>query len=110
MVKHRQITEYVLFYKDCLHLIKNEKELLAKEILCSYKSLKIKSHSSSICSFKDVTSFSLNNSEFPLLLSGHSTSNHLMLKKHSDPKSCQLPTKETTHANMSLYKYICVYL
>ena len=99
-----------LFYKGCLHLIKNGNELLAKGILCCYKSLKIKSHNSSICSFKDVTSFLLNNSEFPPLLSGHSTSNHLMLKKHSDPKSCLLPTNETTHANMSLCKYICVCL
>ena len=69
-----------LFYKDCLHLIKNGNELLAKEILCSYKSLKTKPHNSSIRSFKDVTSFSLNDSEFPPLLSGHSTSSHLMLK------------------------------
>ena len=83
-----------LFYKDCLHLIKNGNELLAKEILCSYKSLKIKPHNSSIRSFKDVTSFSLNDSEFPLLLSGHSTSKHLMLKKQSDPKSCLLPTNK----------------
>ena len=71
-----------LFYKDCLHLIKNGNELLAKEILCSYKSLKIKPHNSSIRSFKDETLFSLNDSEFPLLLSGHSTSNHLMLKNN----------------------------
>ena len=83
-----------LFYKDRLHLIKNGNELLAKEILCSYKSLKIKSHNSSICSFKDVTSFSLNDSEFPLLLSGHSTSNHLMLKKQSDPKTRLLSTNK----------------
>ena len=82
-----------LFYKDRLHLIKNGNELLAKEILCSYKSLKIKPHNSSIRSFKDVT-FSLNDSEFPLLLSGHSTSKHLMLKKQSDPKSCLLPTNK----------------
>ena len=65
-----------------------------KEILCSYKSLKIKPHNSSIPSFEDVTSFSLKDSEFPLLLSGHSTSNYLMLKKQSDPKSCQLPTNK----------------
>ena len=38
-----------LFYKDRLHLIKNENELLAKEILSSYKSLKIKLNNSSIC-------------------------------------------------------------
>ena len=73
-----------LFYKDRLHLIKNGNELFAKEILCSYKSLKI----------KDVTSFALNDSEFPRLLSGHSTSNHLMLKKQSDPKSRLLPTNK----------------
>ena len=65
-----------------------------KEISCSYKSLKIKPHNSSIPSFEDVTSFSLKDSEFPLLLSGHSTSNYLMLKKQSDPKSCQLPTNK----------------
>ena len=81
-----------LFYEDRLHLIKNWNELLAKEILCSYKSLKIKPHNSSIRSFKDVTSFSLNDSEFPPLLSGLSTSNHLMLKKQSHPKSRLLPT------------------
>ena len=83
-----------LFYKDCFHLIKNGNELLAKEILCSYKSLKIKPHHSNIPSFKDVPSFSLNDSEFPPLLSGHSTSNHLMLMKQSDPKSCLLPTNK----------------
>ena len=76
-----------LFYKDGLHLIKNGNELLAKEILCSYKSLKIKLHNSSIRSFKDVTSFSINDSEFPPLLSGYSTSNHPMLKKQSDQKA-----------------------
>ena len=81
-----------LFYKDGLHLIKNGNELLAKEILCSYKSLKIKLHNSSIRSFKDVTSFSINDSEFPPLLSGYSTSNHPMLKKQSDQKSRLLPT------------------
>ena len=90
-----------LFYKDRLHLIKNGNELLAKEILCSYKSLKTKPHNSSIRSFKDVTSFSLNDSEFPLLLSGHSTSNHLMLKKQSDQKSRLLPLIPTCRdANM----------
>ena len=83
-----------LFYKDRFHLIKNGNELLAKEILCSYKSLKTKPHNSSIRSFKDVTLFSLNDSEFPPLLSGHSTSNHLMLKKQSDPKSRLLPTNK----------------
>ena len=83
-----------LFYKDRIHLIKNGDELLAKEILCSYKSLKIKPHNSSIRSFKDVTSFSLNDSEFPPLLSGHSTSNHLMLKKQSDPKTHLLSTNK----------------
>ena len=83
-----------LFYKDCLHLIKNGNELLAKEILCSYKSLKTKPHNSSIRSFKDVTLFSLNDSEFPPLLSGHSTSNHLMLKKQSDPKTRILSTNK----------------
>ena len=41
-----------LFYKDRLHLIKNGNELLAKEILCSYKSLKIKLHNSSFRSFR----------------------------------------------------------
>ena len=83
-----------LFYKDRLHLIKNGNELLAKEILCSYKSLKTKPHNSSIRSFKDVTLFSLNDSEFPPLLSGHSTSNHLMLKKQSDPKTHLLSTNK----------------
>ena len=90
-----------LFYKDRLHLIKNGNELLAKEILCSYKSLKTKPHNSSIRSFKDVTLFSLNDSKFPLLLSGHSTSNHLMLKKQSDQKSRLLPLIPTCRdANM----------
>ena len=83
-----------LFRKDRLHLIKNGNELLAKEILCSYKSLKTKPHNSSIRSFKDVTSLSLNDSEFPPLLSGHSTSNHLMLKKQSDPKTHLLSTNK----------------
>ena len=83
-----------LFYKYGLHLIKNENELLAKKTLCSYKSLKIKLHNSSIRSFKDVNSFSLNDSEFPPLPSGHSTSNHLMLKKRSDHKSRLLPTSK----------------
>ena len=83
-----------LFYKDRLHLIENGNELLAKEILCSYKSLKIKPHNSSIRSFKDVTLFSLNDSEFPTLLSGHSPSNHLMLKKQFDPKTCLLSTNK----------------
>ena len=83
-----------LFYKDHLHLIKNGNELLAKEILCSYKSLKTKPHNSSIRSFKDVTLFSLNDSEFLPLLSGHSTSNHLMLKKQSDSKTCILSTNK----------------
>ena len=70
-------------------------ELLAEEILCSYKSLKTKSHNSSICLFKDVTSFSLNDSVFPPLLSGHLTSNHLMLKKQSNPKTCLLSTNKS---------------
>ena len=83
-----------LFYKDRLHLIKNGNELLAKEILCSYKSLTTKPHNSSIRSFKDVTLFSLNDSEFSPLLSGHSTSNHLMLKKQSDPKTRILSTNK----------------
>ena len=83
-----------LFYKDHLHLIKNGNELLAKEILCSYKSLKIKPYNSSTRSFKEVTSFSLNDSEFSPLLLGHSISNHLMLKKQSDPKSRLLPTNK----------------
>ena len=55
--------------------------------------MKIKLDNSSIRSFKDVTSFSLNDSQFPLLLSGHSTSNHLMLKKQYDQKSL-LPTNK----------------
>ena len=67
-----------LFYKDGLHLINNGNELLAKEILCSYKSLKIKLFNSGIRSFEDVTSFSLNNSELPLLLSGHSLSSPII--------------------------------
>ena len=79
---------------DGLHLIKIGNELLAKEILCSYESLKIKPHNSSIHSLKDVTSFSLNDSEFSLLLSEHSTSNHLMQKKQSNPKSHLLPTNK----------------
>ena len=83
-----------LCYKDGLHLIKNGNELLAIEMLCSYKSLKINLHNSTIRSFKDVTSFSLNDSEFPPLLSGHSTSNHLMLKKQSDPKTHLLSTNK----------------
>ena len=41
-----------LFYKDALHLIKNRNELLAKQILCSYKFLKIKLHNSSFRSFR----------------------------------------------------------
>ena len=83
-----------LFYKNGLHLIKNGNELLAKKFLCSYKSLKIKLHSSSIRSVEDATSFSLSNSGFPLLLSGCSTSNHLMLKKQSYQKSHVLPTNK----------------
>ena len=80
-------------------------ELLAKETLCSYKSLNIKLHNSRICSFKDVKSFSLNDFEFPLLLSGQSTSNHLILKKQSDQKSRLLPTNRplmplSLYANM----------
>ena len=54
-----------LFFKNGLHLIKNGNELLGKEILCSYKSLKIKLHNISIRSFKDVALLSLNDSEFP---------------------------------------------
>ena len=60
----------------------------------SYKPLKNKLHNSSICSFKDVTSFSLKDSEFPPLLSGQSTSNQPMLKKQSDQKSHLLPTNK----------------
>ena len=60
----------------------------------SYKSLKNKLHNSSICSFKDVTSFSLKDSEFPPLLSGKSTSNQPMLKKQSHQKSRLLPTNK----------------
>ena len=94
-----------LFHKDCLQLIKNENELLAKEMLSSYKSLKIKLQNSSIRLFKDLISFSLNDSEFPLPLSGQSTSNHLMLKKQPDKKSHLLPTNKPLmptrfHANM----------
>ena len=90
-----------LFHKDGIHLIKNMNELLAKETLCSYKSLKIKLYNS-FRSFKDVTSFSLNDFEFPLLLSGQSTSNHLILKKQSDKKSCLLPTNKPL-VPLSLY-------
>ena len=94
-----------LFHKDDIHLIKNMNELLGTETLCSYKSLNIKLHNSRICSFKDVTSFSLNDFEFPLLLSGQSTSNHLILKKQSDQKSRLLPTNRplmplSLYANM----------
>ena len=83
-----------LFYKDSLHLIKNGNKILAKEILCSHKSLKIKLHNSNIRLFKDVTSFSLKDSEFPPLLSGHSKSKHLTLKKQSVQKSRLLPTNK----------------
>ena len=57
--------------------------------------MRIKLYNSSIRSFKDVNSFSLNDSEFPPLLSRHSTSNHLMLKKQSDQKSRLLPTNKS---------------
>ena len=90
-----------LFYKDSIHLIKNGNELLSKDILDSHKSLKIKLDNSSIRSFKEVTSFSLKHSEFPLLLSGNSTSNYLMLKKKSDQTSCCIINKQITHANIS---------
>ena len=83
-----------LFYKHGLHVINNGTELLAKEVLCSYKSLQIKLHNSSIRSFKDVTSLSLNDSKFLPLLLGHSTSNHIMLKKQSDQKIHLLPTNK----------------
>ena len=56
--------------------------------------MKTKPHNNSICSFKDATLFSLNDSEFPPLLSGYSTSNHLMLKKQSDPKTRILSTNK----------------
>ena len=84
-----------LFYKYDIHLIKNGNKLLGNEILCSDKSLKIKLYNRSIRLVKYVTSFWLNNSKFPPLLSGHSTSNHLMLKKQSDQKSRLLLTKKT---------------
>ena len=97
-----------LFYKHGLHSIKNGNELLAKEILCSYKSLKIKLHNSSICSFKDIISFSLNDYEFLPLLSGHSTSNHLNLKKQFDKKGPLLQTNKPLmltclYANMYMF-------
>ena len=97
-----------LFYKHGLHLIQNGNELLAKEILCSYKSLKIKLHNSSICSFKDIISFSLNDYEFLPLLSGHSTSNHLNLKKQFDKKGPLLQTNKPLmltclYANMYMF-------
>ena len=90
-----------LFYKDNIHLIKNGNELLSKDILDSHKSLKIKIDNSSIRSFKEVTSFSFKHSEFPLLLSGNSTSNYLMLKKKSDQTSRCIINNQTTHANIS---------
>ena len=67
---------------------------LQKKFYALFKSLKIKLHNSSIRSFKDVTSFALKDSEFPQVLSGYSTSNHLMLKKKSDQKSRLLPTNK----------------
>ena len=95
-----------LFHKDCLQLIKNGNELLAKEMLSSYKSLKIKLQNSSIRLFKDLISFSLNDSEFPLPLSGQSTSNHLMLKKQSDKKSHQ----QINHSCQHVFMQICMCL
>ena len=73
--------------------------------------MKIKPHNNSIRSFKDVTSFALNDSEFPPLLSGRSTSNRLLLKKQSDPKRCLLTTSKplmptclyaNTHVSISI--------
>ena len=96
-----------LFYKDGLHLVKIGNELLTKEMLCSYKSLKIKLHNSSIRSFKGVASFSLNDSEFSPLLLVHSKSNHLMLNKQSDQKSHLLPTNKPL---MSICLYANMYV
>ena len=97
-----------LFHKDCLQLIKNENELLAKEMLSSYKSLKIKLQNSSICLFKDLISFSLNDSEFPLPLSGQSTSNHLMLKKQPDKKATYY--QQINHSCQHVFMQICMCL
>ena len=80
-----------LFYKDGLHLIRNGNEILAKEILNFYQSLKSKFHTNAVRSFKDATSFSLNDSSFPPL---HSTSTHQMPKNYSDQKSHLLPTNK----------------
>ena len=67
--------------------------------------MKIKLHNRIIRSFKDATSFSLNDFEFSTILLGHSTRNHLMLKKQSDLESRLLPTKNPLiptclHANI----------
>ena len=68
-----------LFYKDELHLIKDGNELLAKEILRFYQQLQSKVSINPIRSFKDVTLFSLKESDFPPLQS--SSNNHVLRTK-----------------------------
>ena len=55
-----------MFYSDTLHLVKEGNELLTKEIVAFYKSLK--SHNYPIArSYKNVTLFYLKNSDFPTI-------------------------------------------
>ena len=56
----------LLFYSDNLHLVKEGNELLAKEIVSFYKSLKSHSYPTAR-SLKNVASFYLKNSDFPTL-------------------------------------------
>ena len=80
-----------LFYKDGLHLIKTGNELLSKAILNYYQSLKSAVADNIVRSFKDVVSFSLNDSDFPPL---RSTSNNQIVKNRSELKSHFLPTNK----------------
>ena len=102
----------ILFYEDGIHLIGNGNELKFKlesefEILY-YKSLKIKLDSNSIRSFKDVTSFLLYDLEFPALLSGHSASNHLMLKKFCDQKVVYYQKINYSYQYVLMQMYMCL--
>ena len=55
-----------MFYSDNLHLVKEGNELLAKEIVAFYKSLKSHNYPTTR-SYKNVASFYLRNSDFPTL-------------------------------------------
>ena len=81
-----------MFYSDNLHLVKEGNELLAKEIVAFYKSLKSHNYPTTR-SYKKVASFYLRNSDFPTLKTCYSNYASSKIKLNwniSFQKSCSI--------------------